>query len=481
MKGRSRGVVLATAHTGNWDLAACAARDAGISLTLVTKRLRVTSLDRFWQRVREARGVELVSGEGAFAESLEALARGRAVALMIDQAPERTSAVTSVSFFGAPARCDVTPALLAARAGVPLVLLLGHRTEGGRHVLDAPLVLEPPRRPSRAWLEEATRQLTRALESFVAEHPEQWLWLHRRWKTHEPAPMRRPSKRGAPGAPARQGGRTPLSRYLGDAKPRDMGEDVLVVGKHSFRSRLIVGTGKYKDVAETERALAASGAELVTVALRRVNLQERGEGSLMSLLTRGTWKLLPNTAGCYTADEAVRTLSARARAGPFRFGEARGHRRREDALPRQRADARGGQAVGRRRVHCSAVLHRRSHRLPQARRHGLRGGDAARGTHWHRVSGFAILTTWRIILEHAKVPVIVDAGVGTASDAAVAMELGCHGVLMNTAIAGARDPILMAEAMRDGVAARTKGVFGRAHREKAVRDRIEPGGRAHLT
>src|SRR3954453_11826303 len=86
-----------------------------------------------------------------------------------------------------------------------------------------------------------------------------------------------------------------------------MGEDVLVVGKHSFRSRLIVGTGKYKDVSETRRAVEASGAELVTGALRRVNLQDRGEGSLMALLTEGRLKLLPNTAGCATADEAVRT------------------------------------------------------------------------------------------------------------------------------------------------------------------------------
>ena len=121
-------------------------------------------------------------------------------------------------------------------------------------------------------------------------------------------------------------------------------QDPLVIAGRSFASRLIVGTGKYKDIAETERAIDASGAEIVTVALRRVDLTDRSSGSLMALLARRKWLVLPNTAGCHTADEAVRTLRLARELGMRRDGQARGHRRSEDPLPRQRADARGARS-----------------------------------------------------------------------------------------------------------------------------------------
>jgi thiazole synthase len=235
---------------------------------------------------------------------------------------------------------------------------------------------------------------------------------------------------------------------------------VLQIGEHRFRSRLFVGTGKYADVNQTRRALEASGAEVVTVALRRVNLKESGEGSLMSLLTeerdgKRRYQLLPNTAGCYSVDDAVRTCRLARELGLSDLvkleviGDERtlfpdNHKTLEAAamliaegftvLPYCSDDpvvCKQLEALG-----CPAVM-------PLAAPIG---------------SGLGIRNPYnlKIILEQAKVPVIVDAGVGTASDAAIAMELGCDGVLMNTAIAGATDPVLMAEAMRLAVDAGRK-------------------------
>lgn len=231
--------------------------------------------------------------------------------------------------------------------------------------------------------------------------------------------------------------------------------DVLSIGSKTFTSRLFVGTGKYKDVAETELALRASGAEVVTVALRRVNLKERGEGSMMSLLTSGSFTLLPNTAGCYTAEEAVRTcrLARELLGSDLVKLEVIGDDR--TLFPDNEATLEAAKILVKEGfvvlpyciddpivckklvdIGCAAVM-------PLAAPIG---------------SGLGIRNPYNlmIIREQIKVPVIVDAGVGTASDAAVAMELGCDGVLMNTAIAGAKNPILMAEAMRDGVAAGRK-------------------------
>jgi thiazole synthase len=251
--------------------------------------------------------------------------------------------------------------------------------------------------------------------------------------------------------------------------------DPFVLAGRTFESRLIVGTGKYKDAVETERAIDASGAEIVTVALRRVDLKDRSSGSLMSLLARKKWLLLPNTAGCFTADEAVRTLRlAReleiaapptpAHSGPMVKLEVIGDERtlypdNEQTVEAARLLVKEGfvvlpycidDPIVCRKLEdagCAAVM-------PLAAPIG--SGLGIRNPH-----------NLAIILENAKIPVIVDAGVGTASDAAVAMELGCHGVLMNTAIAHAKDPVLMAAAMRDGVrAGRMAYLAGRMPRRR---------------
>ncbi|MEY4544177.1 MAG: hypothetical protein RL685_372 [Pseudomonadota bacterium] len=216
-----------------------------------------------------------------------------------------------------------------------------------------------------------------------------------------------------------------------------------------------MGTGKYKDVEQTRAALTASGAEIVTVALRRVNLDERGEGSLMSLLTSKRWTILPNTAGCYTAEEALRTLRLARELGIADLvkleiiGDPRTlYPDNEQTLEAARLLVREGFVV---LPYCmdDPVLCRKLEDVGCAAVMPLAAPIG---------SGLGIKNPYnlRIILESAKVPVIVDAGVGTASDAAVAMELGCDGVLMNTAIAQAKDPILMASAMREAVSAGRK-------------------------
>jgi thiazole synthase len=251
-----------------------------------------------------------------------------------------------------------------------------------------------------------------------------------------------------------------------------MAGDPLVIAGRSFESRLIVGTGKYKDVAETERAIDASGAEIVTVALRRVDLGDRSGGSLMSLLARKKWLVLPNSAGCYTADDAVRTLrlarelglGSSSGAGPMVKLEVIGDARtlypdNGQTLSAAEQLVKEGFVVlpyctddpvvckKLEDVGCAAVM-------PLAAPIG--SGLGIRNPH-----------NLELILEQATVPVIVDAGVGTASDAAVAMELGCHGVLMNTAIAHAKNPALMAEAMREGVTAGRKAFLaGRMPRQR---------------
>src|SRR3954468_16619427 len=252
-----------------------------------------------------------------------------------------------------------------------------------------------------------------------------------------------------------------------------MGDDVLLVGKHAFRSRLIVGTGKYKDVEETARAIAASGAELVTVALRRVNLQERGEGSMMSLLTAGAFKLLPNTAGCATAEEAVRTCRLAREIGLSDLvkleviGDAKTlFPDNEQTLAAAKTLVAEGFTV---LPYCidDPIVCRKLEDLGCAAVMPLAAPIG---------SGLGIRNPYNlaIILENAKVPVIVDAGVGTASDAAVAMELGCHGVLLNTAIAHAKKPVLMAEAMRGAVIAGRKAFLAGRMPKRAYANASSP-------
>ncbi len=185
-----RGVVVATAHTGNWDLTACAAArwlagelPAPMPLTVVTKRLSWKALDRYWQRLRAERGVALVDAQGAAAAVRDALRAGGVVGLLVDQAPERASGVVTLPFLTRPARHDLAPVLLAARARATILVMAGWRTPEGHHRLELLETIAPADlRGGRRATEKATARIAAAVERFVREHPEQWLWLHRRWK-----------------------------------------------------------------------------------------------------------------------------------------------------------------------------------------------------------------------------------------------------------------------------------------------------------
>ena len=236
-------------------------------------------------------------------------------------------------------------------------------------------------------------------------------------------------------------------------KPHENLDPLVLAGK-TYSSRLLIGTGKYKDFAETRAAVEASGAEIVTVAIRRTNIgQDPKQPSLLEFLPPSKYTLLPNTAGCYTADDAVRTLRLARELldghdlvklevlgdphtlypnvvetlAAARTLVAEGFKvmvyTSDDPIIAKELEAIG----------CVAVM-------PLASLIG---------------SGMGILNPWnlQIIIEQAQVPVVVDAGVGTASDAAIAMELGCDAVLMNTAVAAAKNPVLMASAMRQAVEA----------------------------
>jgi KDO2-lipid IV(A) lauroyltransferase len=184
------GVVVAASHTGNWDLSACAiARE--VELLVVTKRLSVRWLDRFWQSTRARLGVGLSDALGAVGRAREVLRRGGAVAMMIDQVPAAGRRSVPVSFLGQRALADRAPAAMAAMAGAPLVVAAARRDPSGRHVLSVLEVLTPPARPGPAWIDDATRRATRELERFVLAHPDQWLWMHRRWKPMLAAPCNR--------------------------------------------------------------------------------------------------------------------------------------------------------------------------------------------------------------------------------------------------------------------------------------------------
>jgi thiazole synthase len=225
-----------------------------------------------------------------------------------------------------------------------------------------------------------------------------------------------------------------------------------VIAGKTYTSRLIIGTGKYKTYAENAAALEASGAEIVTVAVRRVNLLDPGSPKLVDFIDPGKVTYLPNTAGCFTGEEAVRTLRLAREAGGWTLVklEVLGDRKTlyPDMIETLRATdllVKDGFQV---MVYCSddPLMARR---LEEAGAVAIMPLAAPIG------SGLGVQNpvTIRMIIEDAKVPVIVDAGVGTASDAAVAMELGCDAVLMNTAIAEAKNPILMARAMRHAVEA----------------------------
>ncbi|MDD3650487.1 thiazole synthase [Immundisolibacter sp.] len=231
-------------------------------------------------------------------------------------------------------------------------------------------------------------------------------------------------------------------------------DDLLRIGARSFKSRLLVGTGKYKDLDETARAIAASGAEIVTVAVRRVNIgQNPNEPNLLDVLPPDRYTILPNTAGCHSADEAVRTcrLARELLDGHnlVKLEVLAEHKTLYPDVIETLAAAKTLIADG-----FEVMVYTSDDPILAKRLEDL-GCVAVMPLAAPIGSGLGIRNPYnlRLIIEQAGVPILVDAGVGTASDAAVAMELGCDGVLMNTAIAGARDPVLMASAMRKAVEA----------------------------
>jgi thiazole synthase len=246
-----------------------------------------------------------------------------------------------------------------------------------------------------------------------------------------------------------EGDRLEIVHFIGGG---NVPEDRLEVAGRRFRSRLIVGTGKYKDFAETAAAIKASGAEIVTVAVRRVNLSDPSKPMLVDYVSPKEYTFLPNTAGCYTADEAVRTLRLAREAGGWNLVklEVLGDQRSlypdmMETLEAARLLIKDGFDV---MVYCTddPILAKRLADIGCCAIMPL-GAPIGSGL------GIQNQVNIRMIVEQTRVPVLVDAGVGTASDATVAMELGCDGVLMNTAIAEAKDPIAMAQAMRLAVEA----------------------------
>lgn len=239
----------------------------------------------------------------------------------------------------------------------------------------------------------------------------------------------------------------------------------LIIGGRQFRSRLIVGTGKYKSGAETARAIEASGAEMVTVAVRRVNL-DRSKESLLDFIDPEKYFLLPNTAGCYTADEAVRTARLGREVGLSEWVKVEVIGDQKTLYPDVQATIEATRALVKEGF---TVLPYTSDDVVVAKRLFDAGASAIMPLGAPIGSGMGIQNAANIqILREmiTEIPLIVDAGVGTASDAAIAMELGVDAVLMNSGIANAEDPVLMAEAMRHAVlAGRAAFLAGRMPRK----------------
>jgi thiazole synthase len=249
------------------------------------------------------------------------------------------------------------------------------------------------------------------------------------------------------------------------AKPLN---DPLVIAGRSYRSRLLVGTGKYKDLDETRRAVEASGAEIITVAIRRTNIgQKPNEPNLLDVLPPSKYTYLPNTAGCYNVEDAVRTC--------------RLARELLDGHDLVKLEVLGDEKTlfpdVPRTLEAAAILIRDGFKVMVytnddpivAKRFEEMGCVAVMPLAAPIGSGLGIRNPYniRFIVEGAKVPILVDAGVGTASDAAIAMELGCDGVLMNTAIAAAQNPVLMASAMKKAIeAGREAFMAGRMPRKQ---------------
>lgn len=238
-------------------------------------------------------------------------------------------------------------------------------------------------------------------------------------------------------------------------------DEKLVIAGREFSSRLIVGTGKYKDYAENAAAAEAAGAEIVTVAVRRVNLTDKDAPMLVDYIDPKKFTYLPNTAGCFTGEDAVRTLRLAREAGDWTLVKLEVLGDEKTLYPNMPETLRAAELLIKEgfevMVYCSddPILAKQLEDI---------GCCAIMPLAAPIGSGLGIQNpvNIRLIIEQANVPVLVDAGVGTASDAAIAMELGCDGVLMNTAIAEAKNPVLMAEAMRHAViAGRQAYVAGR--------------------
>lgn len=253
------------------------------------------------------------------------------------------------------------------------------------------------------------------------------------------------------------GDRIEIVHFIGGGSPDaptgvDADADTWTVAGRRFRSRLIIGTGKYKDYETNRLALEASGAEIITVAVRRVNLDDATKPMLTDFIDPKKVTFLPNTAGCFNAEDALRTLRLAREAGGWDLvkleilGDPKTlYPRMLETLEATEVLVREGFQV---MVYCNddPIMAKRLEEVGACAIMPL-GGLIGSG------AGIQNPVNIRLIVEQAKVPVLVDAGVGTASDATVAMELGCDGVLMNTAIAEAKDPVLMARAMRHAVAA----------------------------
>ena len=236
------------------------------------------------------------------------------------------------------------------------------------------------------------------------------------------------------------------------ASTTDKTDDGLVIAGRHFSSRLIIGTGKYKDYAENAAAAEAAGAEIVTVAVRRVNLTDTQAPMLVDYIDPKKFTYLPNTAGCFTGEDAVRTLRLAREAGDWSLVKLEVLGDEKTLYPNMIETLRSAELLIQEgfevMVYCSddPIMAKELEDM---------GCCAIMPLAAPIGSGLGIQNpvNIRLIIEQAKVPVLVDAGVGTASDAAIAMELGCDGVLMNTAIAEAKHPILMAEAMKNAVIA----------------------------
>jgi thiazole synthase len=229
-------------------------------------------------------------------------------------------------------------------------------------------------------------------------------------------------------------------------------DDALIIAGIEFNSRLWVGTGKYKDFAETKKAIEASGADVVTVSVRRVNIIDKGKENLLDYIDPKKYKILPNTAGCYTAKDAVRTAMLAAEAGITKLVKLEVIGDEKTLFPDNEATLEAAKALVKEGL---IVLPYVSDDPIVARKIVDIGCPAVMPLAAPIGSGLGIRNPYNllIIMQTVKVPIIVDAGVGTASDVALAMELGCDAVLLNTAIAGAKDPISMAQAMKYGVLA----------------------------